>query len=46
MLPAGDLFVYVYVLIDDLAAARITAIPPPPGRGAALQRRRAARQPA
>jgi len=31
MLPTGDLFVYVYVLIDDLVAARIIAIPPRPG---------------
>ncbi len=27
MLPAGDLFVYVYVLTDDLIAAQIIAIP-------------------
>jgi hypothetical protein len=31
MLPAEDLFVYVYVLIDDLMAARIIAIPRRPG---------------
>jgi hypothetical protein len=28
MLPTEDLFVYVYVLIDDLITARIIAIPP------------------
>lgn len=42
MLPAEDLFVYVYVLIDDLAAADHRD-PAPPRRGAGLQRRRAAR---
>jgi hypothetical protein len=31
MLPTEDLFVYVYVLIDDLMAAGIIAIPPRPG---------------
>jgi Transposase DDE domain len=31
MLPTEDLFVYVYVLIDDLVATRIIAIPPRPG---------------
>ena len=31
MLPTEDLFVYVYVLIDDLVTARIIAIPPRPG---------------
>jgi Transposase DDE domain len=31
MLPTEDLFVYVYVLIDDLVAARIIAIPRRPG---------------
>ena len=31
MLPTEDLFVYVYVLIDDLVADRIIAIPPRPG---------------
>ena len=31
MLPTEDLFVYVYVLIDDLVTARIFAIPPRPG---------------
>jgi hypothetical protein len=31
MLPTEDLFVYVYVLIDDLVAARIIAIPCRPG---------------
>jgi IS5 family transposase len=31
MLPTEDLFVYVYVLIDDLAAAKIIAIPRRPG---------------
>jgi hypothetical protein len=31
MLPTEDLFVYVYVLIDDLVAARIIDIPPRPG---------------
>ena len=31
MLPTGDLSVYVYVLIDDLVAARIIAIPRRPG---------------
>jgi hypothetical protein len=31
MLPTEDLFVYVYVLIDDLMTARIIAIPPRPG---------------
>jgi hypothetical protein len=31
MLPTEDLFVYVYVLIDDLISARIIAIPPRPG---------------
>ena len=31
MLPAEDLFVYVYVLIDDLITARAIAIPPRPG---------------
>lgn len=44
MLPAGDLFVYVYVLIGDLVAADHRD-PAPPGRGAGLQRRRAACQP-
>src|SRR5512142_2995322 len=31
MLPTEDLFVYVYVLIDDLVTTRIIAIPPRPG---------------
>ena len=31
MLPAEDLFVYVYVLIDDLVTARVIAIPRRPG---------------
>ena len=31
MLPTEDLFVYVYVLIDDLVTARIIAIPPRAG---------------
>jgi hypothetical protein len=31
MLPTEDLFVYIYVLIDDLVTARIIAIPPRPG---------------
>src|SRR6266705_3150658 len=31
MLPAEDLFVCVYVLIDDLISARVIAIPPRPG---------------
>ena len=31
MLPADDLFACVYVLIDDLVAAGIIAIPPRPG---------------
>jgi hypothetical protein len=31
MLPTEDLFVYVYVLIDDLMTAGIIAIPPRPG---------------
>jgi hypothetical protein len=31
MLPAEDLFVYVYVLIDDLITAGVIAIPPRPG---------------
>jgi hypothetical protein len=31
MLPTEDLFVYVYVLIDDLMTARIIAIPRRPG---------------
>ena len=31
MLPTEDLFVYVYVLIDDLISARTIAIPPRPG---------------
>ena len=31
MLPAEDLFVYVYVLIDDLVSARVIAIPRRPG---------------
>lgn len=31
MLPTEDLFVYVYVLVDDLVADRIIAIPPRPG---------------
>jgi IS5 family transposase len=31
MLPTEDLFVYVYVLIDDLVTARIIAIPSRPG---------------
>lgn len=31
MLPAEDLFVYVYVLIDDLVTARIIAVPRRPG---------------
>ena len=31
MLPTEDLFVYVYVLIDDLVTARIIAIPRRPG---------------
>ena len=29
--PPKDLFVYVYVMIDDLSTARIIAIPPRPG---------------
>jgi hypothetical protein len=37
MLPTEDLFVYIYVLIDDLVTARIIAIPPRPGTGAWLQ---------
>ena len=35
MLPTEDLFVYVYVLIDDLVADRIIAIPPRPGSASA-----------
>ncbi len=31
MLPTEDLFVYVYVLIDDLVTAGAIAIPPRPG---------------
>ena len=31
MLPTEDLFVYVYVLIDDLITAGVIAIPPRPG---------------
>jgi len=31
MLPTEDLFVYVYLLIDDLVTARIIAIPHRPG---------------
>jgi Transposase DDE domain len=31
MLPAEDLFVYVYVLVDDLIAGGVIAIPPRPG---------------
>ena len=31
MLPTEDLFVYVYVLIDDLITARAIVIPPRPG---------------
>ena len=31
MLPTEDLFVYVYVLIDDLIVARAIGIPPRPG---------------
>ena len=31
MLPTEDLFVCIYVLIDDLVTARIIAIPPRPG---------------
>ena len=31
MLPTEDLFVYVYVLIDDLITAGVVAIPPRPG---------------
>ena len=31
MLPTEDLFVYVYVLIDDLVTARVIAIPRRPG---------------
>jgi len=31
MLPTEDLFVCIYVLIDDLITARIIAIPPRPG---------------
>src|SRR5512142_2344590 len=31
MLPTEDLFVYVYVLIDDLVTTRIMAMPPRPG---------------
>jgi hypothetical protein len=31
MLPTEDLFVYVYVLIDDLVTDQIIAIPPRPG---------------
>ena len=42
MLPTEDLFVYVYILIDDLISSRTIAIPRPPGPGAGLQRRRAA----
>ena len=42
MLPTEDLFVYVYVLIDDLVTARVIAIPAPSGPRARLQRRRTA----
>lgn len=35
MLPTEDLFVYVYVLIDDLITAGAIAIPPRPGPGPA-----------
>ena len=31
MLPTEDLFVYVYVLIDDLITTGVIAIPPRPG---------------
>jgi hypothetical protein len=31
MLPTEDLFVCVYMLIDDLITARVIAIPPRPG---------------
>jgi hypothetical protein len=31
MLPTEDLFVYVYVLIDDLITAGAIIIPPRPG---------------
>src|SRR5512142_107897 len=31
MLPTEDLFVYVYVLIDDLITAGVITIPPRPG---------------
>ncbi len=31
MLSTEDLFVYVYVLIDDLITARAIVIPPRPG---------------
>ena len=39
MLPTEDLFVYVYVLIDDAIKARAIVIPARPGAGARLLRR-------
>ena len=36
MLPTEDLFVYVYVLIDDLITAGVIAIPPRPGADAGM----------
>ncbi len=39
MLPTEDVFVYVYVLIDDLIAAGLMAIRPPPGPDPACNRR-------
>ena len=32
MLPTEDLFVYVYVLVDDAIGSRAVAIPPGQGR--------------
>ena len=42
MLPTEDLFVYVYVLVDDAIGSRAIAIAPRPASGAGVHRRRAA----
>src|SRR5690242_10439264 len=41
MLPTEDLFVYVYVLVDDAIGSRAVAIAPRPGPAPACTRRRA-----
>ena len=45
MLPTEDLFVYVYVLIDDAIKARAIVIPARPGRRPAAPTRRSWRSP-